>query len=215
MKFLRYILLVFIFFIAGFFIVKQFVFGNYIHAVARLTKESSLQNLNANQQKIMKNLDYQAHHTKYYDPAYVALDYPNGDIDISTGVCADVVVRALRSIDVDLQQRIHEDMKKDFKAYPNLWNLTKPDKNIDHRRVPNINCYLERQGKLIKDFMNQSTYLPGDIVAWKMETGLHHIGVVVNTNANDGTPLVAHNIGAGTKIQNVLFSWTIIGHYRW
>lgn len=150
--------------------------------------------------------------TKTYDPEYVALTYPKGDIDPSKGVCADVVVRALRTIDVDLQQEIHVDMAANFKKYPDNWGLKKPDRNIDHRRVPNIMRFLERKGKVCAE----AVYAPGDIVAWKLNGGLFHIGVV-SASLVPGTRryFMIHNIGAGAKEEDVLNSYEIIGHYRW
>jgi uncharacterized protein YijF (DUF1287 family) len=150
--------------------------------------------------------------TKTYDPEYVSIAYPNGDIDPSKGVCADVVVRALRAIDVDLQKEIHVDMSANFTKYPDNWGLKKPDKNIDHRRVPNIMRFLERKMKTCADV----GYAPGDIVAWKLKGGLFHIGVV-STSAVPGSRryFMIHNIGSGAKEEDVLNSYEIIGHYRW
>lgn len=150
--------------------------------------------------------------TLTYNPEYVSLAYPNGDIDPSKGVCADVVVRAMRTIGVDLQREIHVDMSANFKKYPDNWGLTKPDKNIDHRRVLNLMRFLERKGKTCAE----NTYAPGDIVAWKLKGGLFHIGVVSGSLV-PGTNRYAmiHNIGSGAKEEDVLNSYEIIGHYRW
>jgi uncharacterized protein YijF (DUF1287 family) len=147
--------------------------------------------------------------TKTYDPAYVSLDYPGGDVDPSTGVCTDVVVRALRGIDVDLQRRVHEDMTAAHSDYPNNWNLRRPDPNIDHRRVPNLMRYFERQDKSRPITDAPDDYLPGDIVVWKLPSGLLHCGIV------DAAPVVIHNIGRGTQRSADLFSWKQVGHYRW
>lgn len=147
--------------------------------------------------------------TTSYDPAYVALEYPGGDVDPSTGVCTDVVVRALRGIDVDLQPLVHEDMAAAFSNYPNNWNLRRPDPNIDHRRVPNLMCYFERQNKSRPITGAPDDYLPGDIVVWKLPSGLLHCGIV------DAAPVVIHNIGRGTQRSADLFSWKQVGHYRW
>jgi uncharacterized protein len=150
--------------------------------------------------------------TKTYDPGYVSLKYPNGDIDPSKGVCADVVVRAMRAIDVDLQSAIHVDMSANFKKYPRNWGLTKPDKNIDHRRVLNLMKFLERKGKTLA----KAEYAPGDIVAWKLKGGLFHIGIV-STSVVPGAHRysIIHNIGSGAKEEDVLNEYEIIGHYRW
>lgn len=150
--------------------------------------------------------------TKSYDPEYVALTYPNGDIDPSKGVCADVVVRAMRTISIDLQSEIHGDMSANFKKYPDNWGLTTPDKNIDHRRVLNIMRFMERKGKTCEE----AVYAPGDIVAWKLNGGLFHVGVVsVSVIPGSRRYRMIHNIGSGTKEEDVLNSYEIIGHYRW
>jgi hypothetical protein len=165
--------------------------------------------------KLMQSLESQIKLTKTYNPAYVTLEYPNGDVPINTGVCADVVVRALRANHIDLQQEVHIDMSKNFSSYPNRWNLKTTDKNIDHRRVANLMEFFERKQKSQPITNNYQNYKPGDIVAWKLENGLLHIGMVYNGNNDDGTPLIVHNIGSGATIADVLFQWEIIGHYRW
>ncbi len=152
--------------------------------------------------------------TLTYDPEYVRLAYPMGDIDPAKGVCTDVVIRAFRAIGVDLQKEIHEDMTADFSAYPGLWGLKKPDSNIDHRRVQNIQRYLERKGKSLP---KNGEYLPGDVVAWRLFSGVAHIGVVSTELASPSRKRyrVVHNIGWGTRNEDVLYDWKIIGHYRW
>lgn len=150
--------------------------------------------------------------TTIYDPAYVHLRYPGGDVPRERGVCSDVVVRAFRGAGVlDLQQAVHEDMAAHFAAYPKLWSMRGADANIDHRRVPNLMKFFERRGKAraLAD-----AYEPGDVVAWRLPNGLYHVGVVSATRgARDY--LVVHNIGYGAKNEDVLRAWTIIGHYRW
>jgi uncharacterized protein len=149
--------------------------------------------------------------TLYYDPAYTKLQYPMGDVPLIKGVCTDVVVRALRGQGIDLQQLIHEDMKKNFKAYPQKWGLKSPDKNIDHRRVPNIQTYFKRQDYEIKD----QNFLPGDIVTWDLGKGLVHIGIISNKKTLlTKTPLVIHNIGYGTQENDILHTYKITGHFR-
>ncbi|OTG64317.1 DUF1287 domain-containing protein [Acinetobacter silvestris] len=149
--------------------------------------------------------------TLYYDPAYTALNYPLGDVPILKGVCTDVIVRALRHQGIDLQQRIHEDMRNNFKQYPQKWSLKSTDKNIDHRRVPNIMTYFKRQGYTVQE--NQ--YLPGDIVTWDLGNGLVHIGIISNkVTLLSKTALVIHNIGYGTRENDILHEYKIIGHYR-
>lgn len=153
--------------------------------------------------------------TTRYDPAYFSLRYPNGDPPSDRGVCTDVVIRALRTQQLDLQQRIHEDMRGDFAAYPQLWGLSRPDRNIDHRRVPNQMRWFQRQGWELAISTRADDYAAGDIVAWKLNgNGLLHVGIVSDRRLADGTPLVLHNIAQGTQEQDLLFRHTIIGHYR-
>lgn len=153
--------------------------------------------------------------TVRYDPAYVRLGYPGGDVPQDRGVCTDVVVRALRTQGIDLQARIHEDMRANFARYPKQWGLTAADPNIDHRRVPNQMRWFERQGWQRPISQRVGDYAPGDIVAWKLNgNGLLHVGIVSDRRQHDGTPLVLHNIGSGTREENLLFQHTIIGHYR-
>jgi uncharacterized protein len=147
------------------------------------------------------------------------LDYPGGDVPATTGVCADVIVRAFRQAGVDLQQLVHEDMRRHFRDYPQRWGLKRPDSNIDHRRVANLMCFFQRQGKALP--LQQSPtptvttrYQPGDVVAWRLDNGLLHIGLVVEAQL-DGIPLMVHNIGDGARQENVLKRWSIIGHYRY
>ncbi len=151
-----------------------------------------------------------------YDPAYTGLSYPNGDVPIEKGVCTDVVIRALRvAHGKDLQKLVHEDMKNSFSAYPKNWGLTKPDKNIDHRRVPNLITYFTRKGYSLKVTKNPEDYLPGDIVTCIVGKNLPHIMVVSEKKSNDGVPLIIHNIGSGTQEEDRLFSFTLTGHFRW
>jgi uncharacterized protein YijF (DUF1287 family) len=153
--------------------------------------------------------------TTGYDPSYQNIDYPNGDVPIETGVCSDVIIRGFRKAGVDLQKEIHEDMKGSFAAYPRKWGLSKPDANIDHRRVPNLRTYFTRKGKSLATTSRAEDYLPGDIVTWDLGNGVDHVGVVVNVWSKPTQRyLVVHNIGAGTRMEDVLFSWQITGHYR-
>ncbi|AWI10690.1 DUF1287 domain-containing protein [Ereboglobus luteus] len=154
--------------------------------------------------------------TTSYDPAYRKIGYPNGDVPIDTGVCADVIVRALRKQNADLQQLVHEDMRANFSAYPKIWGLRKTDKNIDHRRVPNLCTYFKRAGKSVAVTDKAADYKPGDIVAWNLRPkgSLPHIGIVSDKKAPDGTLLIIHNIGSGTREENILFQYQITGHFR-
>ena len=151
--------------------------------------------------------------TRHYDPAYVRLRYPGGDVPIETGVCADVIVRAFRTIGTDLQVAVHEDMKANFAKYPSHWGLRAPDRNIDHRRVPNLMKFFERRGKKLGI---REPYEPGDVVAWRLPSGLYHIGVVGDVRSPTRSEyLVVHNIGSGAQLEDVLRAFEIIGHYRW
>ncbi len=150
-----------------------------------------------------------------YTPDYVVLSYPGGDVPAGTGVCTDVVIRSLRKLDIDLQKEVHEDIKKNFSLYPKTWGLKSADKNIDHRRVPNLMKYFERKGYSQPVTQDGKDYLPGDIVTWVLSNGLTHIGVVSNNpNRNESHYKVVHNIGGGQVEEDVLFEYKITGHYR-
>jgi len=152
--------------------------------------------------------------TKEYDPAYATITYPGGDVPIRTGVCCDVVIRAIRKVGIDLQKEVHEDMQKNFSAYPQKWGLTKPDTNIDHRRVPNLMRYFERHQIVLEEKLKlKESYQAGDIVAWELGNGLLHIGIASETKMS-GTPLIIHNIGSGAMQEDILFKFKVIGHYR-
>jgi uncharacterized protein YijF (DUF1287 family) len=153
--------------------------------------------------------------TTLYDPAYRKLGFPGGDVPPERGVCTDVVIRALRvARSLDLQRAVHEDLVAHRAAYPKRWAGNAPDRNIDHRRVPNLMTFFTRQGwsRAVSD--RTGNYLPGDIVAWDLGGGVLHIGIVSAAKTRDGTPLIVHNIGAGTRAEDILFRFRVIGHYR-
>lgn len=153
--------------------------------------------------------------TLTYDPAYAKLAFPGGDVPRDRGVCTDVVIRALRDAwGIDLQLAVNRDMKADFTAYPALWGLTKTDRNIDHRRVPNLATLFARIGAEVPLDEGPTPYLPGDIVTWKLPGNLDHIGIVSDRRAADGTPLVLHNIGRGAQEEDILFAYPMTHHYR-
>jgi uncharacterized protein YijF (DUF1287 family) len=157
----------------------------------------------------------QAGVTTGYDPSYVSIQYPMGDVPIDTGVCSDVLVRAFRKAGVDLQKEVHEDMARAWNEYPKRWGLSGPDPNIDHRRVLNLMKYFERSGKSVPITDEPDDYLPGDIVAWDLGGGIYHVGMVTNMlSETQRECLIVHNIGAGTRVEDVLLNWTIKGHYR-
>ena len=157
----------------------------------------------------------QAGVTTGYDPSYVNIQYPMGDVPINTGVCSDVLVRAFRKAGVDLQKEVHDDMARAWNEYPKRWGLNGPDPNIDHRRVLNLMKYFERAGKSVPITDEPDDYLPGDVVAWDLGGGTYHIGMVTNMlSETQRECLIVHNIGAGTRAEDVLLNWTIKGHYR-
>jgi uncharacterized protein len=150
--------------------------------------------------------------TLVYDPRYEKLAYPMGDVPIERGVCTDVVIRAFRGLDIDLQKLVHEDMRRSFAAYPQNWGLKRPDANIDHRRVPNLSTYFKRRGMALQP----GDYRAGDVVTWMLPGNLPHIGIV--SDARDpasGRPLILHNIGAGAQEEDMLSAFPITGHFRW
>lgn len=148
-----------------------------------------------------------------YDPAYQALEYPGGDVPIEAGVCTDVVIRAWRQIGLDLQLLVHEDMRANFAAYPRLWGLARADRNIDHRRVPNLEAFFDRQGLRVVSPRGPSDFLPGDVVSWRLPDGRPHIGLI-DSGLIGSRPLVIHNVGAGARSEDVLDAWPIHRHYR-
>lgn len=151
-----------------------------------------------------------------YDPAYFRIDYPNGDVPANKGVCTDVVIRAYRKLGIDLQKEVHEDMKANFSKYPKIWGLKSTDRNIDHRRVPNLMTFFTRHGTTLKISENPDDYQPGDIVCWNLSGGQTHIGIVSKKKSMFGKrPLIIHNIGSGQVLEDCLFSYKIIGHYRY
>jgi len=174
-------------------------------------KASAESNLNP----IVRAARSQIGKTLHYDGSYQALNYPNGDVPIKGGVCTDVVIRALRAgLNLDLQKLIHEDMKANFSRYPKNWGLKRPDKNIDHRRVPNLKTYFKRKGYEISTSKNPMDYLAGDLVTCTVPPHLPHIMIVSDRTSATGQPLVIHNIGGGAREEDRLFEFKITGHYR-
>ncbi len=151
-----------------------------------------------------------------YDPGYFQINYPNGDVPSDKGVCTDVIIRAYRKLGIDLQKEVHEDMTSNFSKYPKSWKLTHTDKNIDHRRVPNLMVFFTRHGRVKPISKNTEDYSPGDIVCWNLGGGITHIGLVVDKKSADQKRyLIVHNIGGGQVIADCLFEYKIIGHYRY
>ncbi len=156
-------------------------------------------------------------HSVTYDGAYRRLGYPGGDVPADRGVCSDVVIRAYRAgLGIDLQQRVHEDMTHAFHSYPAIWGLSRPDPSIDHRRVPNLETFFTRHGERLRVTRTPGDYRPGDLVTWRLGGRLPHIGIVTDRRSRDGKrPLIAHNIGTGPTLEDMLFNYPITGHFRY
>jgi hypothetical protein len=169
-------------------------------------------------QKLVDAAIERTRHTVRYDPAYVRIPYPGGDVPADTGVCTDEVIRSYRAVGIDLQKEVHEDMAQNFSAYPRSWRwlLARPDSNIDHRRVPNLMVFFERKGQSLPISRGIDDYSPGDVVTWDLGGGVPHIGIVVDRKSTgSGRYMIVHNIGQGPKMEDVLFNWKITGHYRY
>lgn len=169
-------------------------------------------------QKLVAAAVERTHHSVRYDPAYVRIPYPDGDVPSDTGVCTDEIIRIYRAVGVDLQKEVHENMLDNLSAYPyeRRWHLTHTDTNIDHRRVPNLMTFFARKGEVLSITTQANDYAPGDLVTWDLGGTIPHIGIVVDSKSpQTGRYLVVHNIGRGPQMEDVLFSWRITGHYRY
>ncbi len=170
-------------------------------------------------QKLVKAAEERTLHDVTYDGTYYSISYPNGDVPLHIGVCTDVVIRSYRKLGIDLQKEVHEDMVKNFDLYPSkrIWGLSRTDKNIDHRRVPNLRTFFTRNGKSLSVTNNPNDYFPGDLVTWKLSGNLPHIGIVIDEKSEDDNKryLIVHNIGEGPKKEDILFKYEITGHYRY
>jgi uncharacterized protein YijF (DUF1287 family) len=157
------------------------------------------------------------HHPVRYDPTYVRIPYPGGDVPPDTGVCTDEVIRSYRALGIDLQREVHEDMTQNFAAYPRKrkWGLGKPDSNIDHRRVPNLMVFFARKGESLPATNRADDYGPGDLVTYDLGGNVPHIAIVIDRKGASGHYMIEHNIGQGPRIEDVLFNWKITGHYRY
>ncbi len=153
--------------------------------------------------------------TVKYDGSYRRMRYPGGDVPANVGVCTDVIIRAYRAVGVDLQVTVHEDMRRAFRSYPQRWGMARPDPNIDHRRVPNLQTLFERSGAVLPASRDVRAYRAGDVVTWMLPGNLPHIGLVTAQQSRAGTPLVVHNIGRGPQVEDMLFAYPITGHYRY
>jgi uncharacterized protein YijF (DUF1287 family) len=169
-------------------------------------------------QKVAAAAIQRTHHAVRYDPSYVRIPYPGGDVPSNTGVCTDEVIRVYRMLGIDLQKEVHEDMLRNFEAYPDktMWSLAHPDANIDHRRVPNLIVFFNRKGETLPTTTHAGDYSPGDLVTWDLGGGVPHIGIVVDQKSQQGARyMVVHNIGRGPRMEDVLFEWKITGHFRY
>jgi uncharacterized protein YijF (DUF1287 family) len=191
------------------------------YALALASPQTAALDENAHQiflQRLVTAAIERTHHIVRYDPAYVRIPYPGGDVPEHTGVCTDEVIRAYRALGVDLQKEVHEDMIHNFSAYPRKWKWfsSGPDSNIDHRRVPNLMIFFQRKGQSLPISRLKDDYSPGDIVTWDLGGNVPHIGIVVDRRApQTGRFMVVHNIGQGPQMEDVLFNWKITGHYRY
>lgn len=170
------------------------------------------------EQAIVDAAHERTQHTVRYDGAYRTIKYPWGDVPPNTGVCTDVIIRAYRALGTDLQQLVHEDMRQHFNQYPSkkIWGLTRPDKNIDHRRVPNLQTFFTRHGQVLPITQAAKDYQQGHIVTWRLPGNLPHIGIVTDKiNPATGNPMIVHNIGNGPELQDMLFHYDITGHYKY
>ena len=165
--------------------------------------------------RLVKAAVERTNHSVRYEPAYVHIPYPGGDVPADTGVCTDEVIRAYRAVGIDLQKEVHEDMAANFAAYPRKWTRTRTDTNIDHRRVPNLMVFFQRKGSSLPITVRAQDYSPGDLVTWDLGGGVPHIGIIVDRKGSDRRYMVVHNIGQGPKMEDVLFNWKITGHYRY
>jgi uncharacterized protein len=188
---------------------------NKIFLIIFLT--ASVSSAQTNPDDLVKAAIERTRHSVRYDGRYISIPYPGGDVPGDMGVCTDVIIRSYRELDIDLQKLVHLDMKSDFDAYPSrrIWGLSKPDTNIDHRRVPNLQVFFSRKGQWLEISSNAADYKPGSMVTWMLPGNLPHIGIITNKiNPISGNPLIVHNIGAGPKMEDILFRYPITGHYR-
>ncbi|HDR1919839.1 TPA: DUF1287 domain-containing protein [Pasteurella multocida] len=167
-----------------------------------------------NAMQLVNDAKKQINVTVGYDPAYRKMAFPMGDVPLQTGVCTDVVIRAYRHQQIDLQKLVNQDMKKAWSSYPKLWGLKSTDTNIDHRRVPNLETFFQRYAKSLS-LTDITSFKAGDIVTWRLPRNLPHIGIISDKKTSAGIPLVIHNIGAGTQEEDILFKYKMIGHYRY
>jgi uncharacterized protein YijF (DUF1287 family) len=197
---------------------KQETLSNSTILISEKQVISSIENPNSFAEKLSNAAIQIIDKNVIYTPDYVKLKYPNGDVPAKTGVCTDVIIRAYRKLNIDLQKEVHEDMAANFTKYPNLkkWGLKTTDKNIDHRRVPNLEVFFGRKGKTLSITQNANDYKTGEIVTWMIHDKLPHIGIITHLKSEDGKRnLIVHNVGNGQVLEDCLFSYTIVGHFQY
>ena len=197
---------------------KQETLSDSTILISEKQEISSIENPNSFAEKLSNAAIQIIDKDVVYTPDYVKLKYPNGDVPAKTGVCTDVIIRAYRKLNIDLQKEVHEDMVANFTKYPNLkkWGLKTTDKNIDHRRVPNLEVFFVRKGKTLLITQNANDYKTGEIVTWMINDKLPHIGIITHLKSKDGKRnLIVHNVGNGQVLEDCLFSYTIVGHFQY
>ena len=197
---------------------KQEILSNSTILISEKQVISPIENPNSFAEKLSNAAIQIIDKDVVYTPDYVKLKYPNGDVPAKTGVCTDVIIRAYRKLNIDLQKEVHEDMVANFTKYPNLkkWGLKTTDKNIDHRRVPNLEVFFGRKGKTLLITQNANDYKTGEIVTWMINDKLPHIGIITHLKSKDGKRnLIVHNVGNGQILEDCLFSYTIVGHFQY
>ena len=197
---------------------KQEILSNSTILISEKQVISPIENPNSFAEKLSNAAIQIIDKDVVYTPDYVKLKYPNGDVPAKTGVCTDVIIRAYRKLNIDLQKEVHEDMVANFTKYPNLkkWGLKTTDKNIDHRRVPNLEVFFGRKGKTLLITQNANDYKTGEIVTWMINDKLPHIGIITHLISKDGKRnLIVHNVGNGQVLEDCLFSYTIVGHFQY
>ena len=197
---------------------KQETLSDSTILISEKQEISSIENPNSFAEKLSNAAIQIIDKDVVYTPDYVKLKYPNGDVPSKTGVCTDLIIRAYRKLNIDLQKEVHEDMVANFTKYPNLkkWGLKTTDKNIDHRRVPNLEVFFGRKGKTLSITQNANNYKTGEIVTWMIHDKLPHIGIITHLKSKDGKRnLIVHNVGNGQVLEDCLFSYTIVGHFQY
>jgi uncharacterized protein YijF (DUF1287 family) len=197
---------------------KQEILSDSTILISEKQEISSIENPNSFAEKLSNAAIQIIDKDVVYTPDYVKLKYPNGDVPAKTGVCTDVIIRAYRKLNIDLQKEVHEDMVANFTKYPNLkkWGLKTTDKNIDHRRVPNLEVFFGGKGKTLLITQNANDYKTGEIVTWMINDKLPHIGIITHLKSKDGKRnLIVHNLGGGQVLEDCLFSYTIVGHFKY